>query len=90
MKASTTLDRLEMGAVATVVAIHGGFGMARNLRRMGVHPGDTVRVVGSGAFRGPILVEVHGCRLALGRGVARRIEVAGAGASPLGRNAHGR
>jgi len=90
MKIVTTLDRLEMGARATVLAIRGGFGMARNLRRMGVHPGDTVRVVGSGAFRGPILIEVHGCRLALGRGVARRIEVAPLGTLPRTGGGHGR
>ena len=42
---------------------------------MGIHPGDTVLVRSSGAFRGPLLVDVHGCRVAVGRGIARRITV---------------
>jgi len=48
---------------------------------MGIHPGDTVSVSRRGAFRGPFLVVVHGSRVAIGRGVARRIQVAPASAS---------
>ena len=68
-----TLDQLSIGANARVVDFVGGPGLYRNLSQMGIHPGDTIVVSGSGAFRGPILVEIHGIRIALGRGVARRI-----------------
>ncbi len=68
-----TLDQLSIGANARVVDFVGGPGLYRKLSQMGIHPGDTIVVSGSGAFRGPILVEIHGIRIALGRGVARRI-----------------
>jgi len=49
--------------------------MALRLARLGVRPGAVVRLVSSGPFSGPLLVEVEGLRVALGRGVARRILV---------------
>jgi len=49
--------------------------MALRLARLGVRPGAVVRLVSSGPLRGPLLVEVEGMRVALGRGVARRILV---------------
>jgi len=70
-----TLDQLSTGANARVLNFVGGAGLYRNLSQMGIHPGDTIVVSGSGAFRGPLLVEIHGIRIALGRGVARRIVV---------------
>ena len=70
-----TLDQLNTGTSARVVSIVGGPGLYRNLSQMGIHPGDTIVVSGAGAFRGPLLVEIHGIRIALGRGVARRIVV---------------
>ncbi len=70
-----TLDQLSLGERARVITIHGGRRLQINLEQMGIHSGDTIVVAGSGAFRGPFLIEVHGIRLALGRGVARRILV---------------
>lgn len=72
---STNLERLPLLQHATVCEIVGGAGLRRNLRRMGIHIGDVLRVVGSGALGGPLLVEIHGSRIALGRGVARRVVV---------------
>jgi ferrous iron transport protein A len=79
---NATLDQLSPGGYGTVTAIHGGPGLRRNLQRMGIHVGDRLRVAGRGAFRGPLLVEIHGSRIALGRGVARRVEVATEEAPP--------
>jgi ferrous iron transport protein A len=70
-----TLDQLRFGERARVVAVQGGRGLRLNLEQMGIHSGDTIVVAGSGAFRGPVLIEVHGSRIALGRGVARKILV---------------
>jgi ferrous iron transport protein A len=42
---------------------------------MGIHPGDTITILRYGALRGPILIEVHGSQVALGRGIASRIIV---------------
>ncbi|MFH1609446.1 MAG: FeoA family protein [Candidatus Bipolaricaulota bacterium] len=70
-----SLESLSPGQVGRVVAIHGGHGLALRLRRLGLRPGAVVRTVGQGPWRGPVLLEVDGCRVALGRGIARRILV---------------
>jgi Fe2+ transport system protein FeoA len=69
------LDELKTGQKARVIEVHGGRGLCRHLEQMGIHSGDVIALTGAGAFRGPLLVEIHGCRLALGRGVARRVVV---------------
>ena len=71
-----TLDGLKAGDRARVLEIRGGRGLQRRLAHMGIHPGDIVSMAQSGVFRGPLLIEVHGCRIVLGRGVARRVFVA--------------
>lgn len=71
----TPLASLSPGQVGRVVAVHGGHGVALRLRRLGLRPGAVVRTVGRGPWRGPVLLEVDGCRVALGRGLARRILV---------------
>ncbi len=68
-----TLDQLSIGKSARVLEVTGGPGLHRNLSQMGIHSGDMIKISGASAFRGPILVEIHGSRIALGRGVARRI-----------------
>jgi ferrous iron transport protein A len=70
-----TLDQLEPGNKARVLDIRAGHGLQRRLSYLGIHLGDTVRLSGRGAFRGPLLVRVHGMQVALGRGVARHIVV---------------
>ncbi len=70
-----TLAQLGSGQSARVLDVEGGWGLRRNLEQLGIHPGDVVSVAGTGAFRGPILIEVNGSRVALGRGVAGRIRV---------------
>ena len=43
---------------------------------MGLHPGATVRLVCAQPARGPVVVEINGTtRLALGRGIARKVMV---------------
>jgi len=70
-----TLEQVEPTREALVVAITGGRGVCAHLNTLGIHVGDRVMVVDRAPFRGPILLEVHGSRVALGRGVARQIEV---------------
>ena len=65
------------------MAFDGGYGVSLRLRRLGLRPGAQVRAVATGRWGGPVLVEVDGCRVALGRGVARRIFVQLNGSSPL-------
>ena len=57
-----------------IVAITGGRGMRHRLAEMGFTPGTKVRISCS-QYPGPILVDVKGSRVALGRGIAMKIMV---------------
>lgn len=50
-------------------------GLAKRLIALGLTPGAEVCVL-QNRGRGPLIVEVHGARLALGRGQAARVMVA--------------
>ena len=49
--------------------------LLRKLSQYGLHLGDTLRVLRSGPLGGPLLVEVNGRELALGRTVAENLFV---------------
>lgn len=51
------------------------WGFQKRLEDMGLTPGTRVTVVKSAPFRGPIEIRVRGSRLAIGRGMARKIMV---------------
>lgn len=70
-----TLDQIIENRKAKVLDIQGGHGVRQRLSQMGIHPGDIITILRLGALRGPILVEVHGSQVALGRGIASRIIV---------------
>ena len=71
----TTLERVKDGVEAVVRQIHGGRTLRQRLARLGVNPGDKVRVIRTGHFGGPVLIEVHGAEVAIGRGMAQKIEL---------------
>lgn len=64
------------GELLRIVGIRAGFGLQRRLADMGLTPGIQVRVINS-QMAGPVLVEIRGSRVALGRGVAQKIMVTG-------------
>jgi ferrous iron transport protein A len=70
-----TLDTVGTKRQARVILIDGGQRVRSYLNTLGIHIGDWLTVVQRAPFRGPVIVEVHGTRLALGRGVARKIRV---------------
>ena len=62
----------------TWVKVLGFEGNARfqdRLLQHGLYPGDRARILRSAPLNGPLLVEVNGREIALGRGVARKILV---------------
>lgn len=58
---------------ARITAIEGGQGLRQQLALRGIAEGCTLKIISSS--RGPVVVEVKGSTLALGRGMARRIRV---------------
>lgn len=70
-----TLENAHLQQPARVLELSGGMGVRSHLNTLGIHVGDTVRVVERAPFKGPVLIEVHGTRVALGRGVARKVRV---------------
>jgi ferrous iron transport protein A len=71
----TTLDKIYENSKAKVIDIRGGAGIRQRLSQMGIHPGDMITILRYGALRGPILIEIHGSQVALGRGIASKIIV---------------
>lgn len=63
------------GEVVTVIEIIAGGGLQRRLADMGLTPGVRVRVINS-QMPGPVLIDLRGSRVALGRGIAQKIAVA--------------
>ncbi len=61
--------------VGTVTLISGGHGLIRRLKTMGVRPGVVIAKRSSQPLRGPVTIQVHGTELALGFGIACRIQV---------------
>lgn len=70
----TTLLDLEPGEKGVVSRVEGGKALQSRFAAMGIHPGRELTLV-PGGKRGPLLVEVAGSRVALGRGMARRVFV---------------
>jgi len=62
------------GKLLTVIGINAGWGLQRRLADMGLTPGTQIRVM-NGQHAGPVLIDLRGSRLGLGRGVAQKIMV---------------
>ncbi|MCX8033244.1 MAG: FeoA domain-containing protein [Thermoleophilia bacterium] len=70
----TSLADLPACARGVVKQLPGAPGLAKRLVSLGLTPGAEV-VVLQNRGHGPLIVEVHGVRLALGRGQAARVVV---------------
>jgi len=68
------LDRVAAGEKVRIVQIGGGGTMAQRLTSMGLRVGSVVRRQNTN-WLGPVIVSVGTTRLAIGRGMARRISV---------------
>jgi Fe2+ transport system protein FeoA len=73
--AVTYLDRAPQRKCLEVVEVPQGRGVMRSLAQLGVFVSEKLRVRGAAPWSGPILVEVGGTTVAIGRCLARRIKV---------------
>jgi ferrous iron transport protein A len=71
----TTLNRARKGDRMEVVELKGGWGIRQRLQQIGVYEGDVLLVRRRAVFGGPIVVEVHGTEMAIGRETARHVAV---------------
>ena len=62
------------GEPVTVTGVRAGWGLRRRLADMGLTPGVRIRVINS-QMPGPVLIDLRGSRVGLGRGVAQKILV---------------
>jgi len=69
------LINIEDNIQVEIVSFRGGRGISSKLRQLGLMPGDRIIVTKRAPFNGPLLVEANGRVVALGRGVAGKIEV---------------
>jgi len=74
MNQAMPLAMAREGEVVTVVGVRGGWGLQRRLADMGLTPGVRIRLINSQAA-GPVLIELRGSRVGLGRGVAQKVMV---------------
>ena len=70
-----TLIQAKTGQTVRIVCFKGGIGLEHKLRQLGLIPGDRAKILRHAPLGGPILVEVDGRSVALGRGVASKVVV---------------
>jgi len=72
----TSITSLEVGVEAQVTALLGqGCSFQRKLRTMGIREGKRLKVVAIYPFAGPLVLDIDGRQITLGRGIAQRIMV---------------
>lgn len=58
-----------------VIDYEGGKGVGLKLRQLGLCPGREVRVLRYAPLGGPVMIDIRGRSVALGRGIAGRVRV---------------
>ena len=72
---TTTLDQLQPGQTGEILRIDGVDGIASRLREMGFIPGESVMYLRRAPLGDPVKCSIHGCRIAVRSGEARRVLV---------------
>lgn len=58
-----------------IIGCKGGKGIGFKLRQLGLYPGRKVKVLRYAPLGGPVMVDIDGRSVALGRGIAARVKV---------------
>ncbi len=69
------LLEVSIGQTIRVVRVNGGEKLENKLRQLGLLPGNCARKVRQAPFGGPVLLEIDGRSIAIGRGIAAKIQV---------------
>lgn len=69
------LTQLGIGKTATVKGIEGGFSFRGRILSLGIRIGKKIRVMSTHPMGGPLVVEIDGMMIAIGRGMAHKIIV---------------
>lgn len=67
------LTSLVTGKTAVILRLEGGFHFRKKMGEMGIREQKTIRLVAIHPFHGPVVVEVDGREVTLGRGMAAHI-----------------
>ncbi|NYB51431.1 MAG: ferrous iron transport protein A [Methanobacteriaceae archaeon] len=70
-----TLVELKNGKTAIIRKIEGGSGLKNRLEVMNIRLGKKVKKTCSAPLRGPVVIEIEGCKMAIGRGMASKVWV---------------
>ncbi len=69
----TALKDMAEGQQGEIVNYEGGLNFRLKLQDLGLHKGNNIKIKRNGKFSGPVLVEVMGREIALGRGIAEKV-----------------
>jgi len=75
MEMEIQIADVHAGEEVLITRLIGGYGFWRRLTAMGIREGKFVKVVVRQPFGGPIVVEIDGRCVTMGRGMCRRIMV---------------
>ena len=64
---------MQKNGILTIVNIIAGNKAHRFLADLGIHAGEKIKIIKNDS--GPVVIEVKGTRVAIGRGLAAKIEV---------------
>lgn len=63
------------GHTVKIINFQGGKGLEAKLRQLGLNPGREVKVLRYAPLGGPVMLDVEGRSIAIGRGIAERVIV---------------
>jgi ferrous iron transport protein A len=63
------------GITVRIIDYRGGKGVGHKLRQLGLYPGREIVILRYAPLGGPVMIDAQGRSVALGRGIASRVEV---------------
>ena len=69
------LSRAPCNQTLEIHSVNGEYGGERRVESMGIRRGSRVRKITCHPFGGPVVIELNGSKISLGRGIAAKIEV---------------